>query len=306
MMGAPENYEAPFCPTTQQNQPCVCICCGRHEPAAKCISEYPFRYIPASWSSSAKRKGLRCGICTRGMKVHPEFYLNNEVWISTEVDKYGGHSGDTGVTYHIVKVPNMRPHIEVRNAPHQPIYTDVQVASPEEPMEVEHEEPAPAPRATTKAKLKKQASAIGGAAALGVKLALVNEAGDTMVDIAKELAKDMPMLQLALEHPDGREIAKLLVAVSVHTVATHTGIVPKAEFVGSAAELQMTASSMALLAPRLKSLRKHFLKLAEVGEQIAQLGEGAPSERLGFEEPEEAEAVSPRKKVKAAGKRATA
>jgi uncharacterized protein YdbL (DUF1318 family) len=90
-----------------------------------------------------------------------------------------------------------------------------------------------------------------------------------MIDIAKELAKDMPMISLALSHPDGAELAKLLVAITIHSGTVHTDLIPKSEFVGHAAQLQMTASSMALIQPRLKSLRKHFLKLAEVGEQVA-------------------------------------
>jgi hypothetical protein len=151
-------------------------------------------------------------------------------------------------------------------------------------------------------RLQRQATSVGRAVALGGQLALTNEAGDIMVDIAKEMAKDMPMVAIALEHPDGREVAKLFVALMLHTATVHTSLVPKSDFVGRAAELQMTASSMTLLQPRLKALRGHFLKLAEVGEQVAEFS-SAQARVETDEELAEAEAEVERElaEMKAAG-----
>lgn len=308
MEHGPHRYEAPFCPSTQQGEPCVCIVCGHYELATKQVSSYPMSYVPPGWSTSSRDKGLRCDTCTQDQKVHPEFALNNEVWMTVKSpDQYSNNQGRSE-TYSITKVSRQFMRVEVQNAARQPTYTEVAELTAalqpqqeerrmeEEPEEEEIEEqPDRRPRRNgrrlrgrrTRSRLRHQAAEIGSAVALGGKLALANEAGDIMVDIAKEVAKDMPMVAMALEHPDGREIAKMLVALSVHSATVHTSLVPQAEFVGEAAKLQMSASSMALLQPRLKALRKHFLKLAEVGEQMSSLQARVESD----EEAEEREAA---------------
>lgn len=117
----------------------------------------------------------------------------------------------------------------------------------------------------SKSSFRDQGAEALDAVGLGLKLAAANEAGEVLVDIAKELVVDSPMLQLALESPDGREVAKLLLAFLVQTGAEQTDLVPKADLVSEACKLQMTASSFTLVAPRLNKLRKHFTKLARIG-----------------------------------------
>jgi len=134
-------------------------------------------------------------------------------------------------------------------------------------------------------KAKGQGAALGSAVMLGGQLVLIDQAGETMLDLARELAKDVPILDVLLTSPDGRELAKLLVAVLLHSGATYApGMIPKAQFVRRVAELQVTMATVKLATPRLNELRKYALLLASIGEQIAeaevipeQLHAGAPS-----------------------------
>lgn len=324
MEPGPRRYEMPFCPSSQKGEPCVCIACGQHAIAEKQISHYPMRYVPIGWSTSSSDKGLRCGTCTAQQKVHPEFALNNEVWMTAKSpDRYSSHPGE-GETYHIVKVVRNPVPITVTHAAKvAPIYTDATAVATQKEINMEHPEETDdrddeevaamrRPRHVNKilnrrSRFRQQAAAVGDALALGGKLALANEAGDIMIDIAKEMAKDMPMVAMALEHPDGREIAKMLVALSIHSATVHTSLVPQSEFVGEAAKLQLSASSMALLQPRLKALRKHFLKLAEVGEQMAAVqarveSEEEVAEREAAEAEVEAELADMKAETKANGR----
>lgn len=136
---------------------------------------------------------------------------------------------------------------------------------------------------TRKARVKGQAKEIGSAMGLGVALAGANEAGEILVDLAKDALGDVPTMQAILEHPDGRELVKVLMAIIVHTGASQTNAIPKAELVKAACNAQITAASFTLLAPRLKQLRKHFVKLASVGEQL----ENAPAIQARVEEEDE-------------------
>lgn len=116
-----------------------------------------------------------------------------------------------------------------------------------------------------KMSLKEQGKEAMGAVGQGMKLAVANEAGEVLVDIAKELTAEMPAMQLMLQHQDGKEIAKLLMALLIQTGAEQTDMIPDSEFVAEACKLQMTAASYTLVGPRLNKLRKHFTKLAKVG-----------------------------------------
>ena len=311
------HYEAPFCSTTQEKEPCVCIVCGAIDIADKRIASYPFAYAPSGWSISSADRGLRCHGCSEQQRVHPEFALNNEVWMTVKSPTHHTNHRGQGDTYQIVKVQRLHTAVQVVQARKREGVVSEAALIPEEtpterlaalraalrnPMPPGEEEeydriaddgstdaPPRKRRAIRRAfprdrrsRFRQQGSDIGNAIALGGKLAIANEAGDIMVDIAKEMAKDMPVITMALEHPDGRELAKLLVALSVHSMTAHTNLIPKSEFVGYAAELQMTASSMALFQPRLKALRQHFMKLAEVGERMAEFS--ATDARIETEE----------------------
>lgn len=133
----------------------------------------------------------------------------------------------------------------------------------------EETKPEETTKPSRKARVKQQAKEAAGAVGLGLQLAAANEAGEILVDMAKELAKDVPALQLALAHPDGREVAKLLMAFMVQTMAEQTNVVPQADAVATACKLQMAASSFTLVGPRLNKLRKHFVKLGRVGSAAA-------------------------------------
>lgn len=124
------------------------------------------------------------------------------------------------------------------------------------------------PRPSRGYRIKQQGAHIGSAAGMGMQLAMVNEVGESLVDLAKEAFSDIPAMELALAHPDGRELAKFLMAFLVHTAAEQTDLLPNSDGVARACELQFTASTMTLMGPRLKKIRKHIQGLARVGKRL--------------------------------------
>jgi hypothetical protein len=278
------HYEAPFCPATKTGEPRMCVSCGTYSNADKQISEYPFRFIPRRWSLEAKTQGLRCEHCTRDQKIEPEFYNKNDVWMQEEEAGYHRHN-ETKITLTTVR-RDQRVHREDvqhkttvaldeinvdRDDKGALFYTDGAgrryVLEEQEMEETETEETVVKTRGQ---RLKKQGREVGSAFGAGLQLAAANEAGEILVDIAKELTSELPMAQLALDHPDGREVAKVLVALMLHTGVSQTNIIPQGAFIGEACKLQMTASSFTLLAPRLNKMRKHLTALAKIGEQAAE------------------------------------
>ena len=170
------------------------------------------------------------------------------------------------------------------------------------------QEPAPVPETkkeesdmatngamTLKERTIGQAKDIGGAAALGLKLAATDEVGEMLVDILREFGKDSPIIEAFLADENGREIAKLLMAGVVQTTCVHTSMVPQAEFVKKAAELQMTASVETLAKPQMKNFRKAMAKLAMIGQRMAEIEGGNTSN----EEEQEEQTTSASKKASA-------
>jgi len=113
--------------------------------------------------------------------------------------------------------------------------------------------------------LKKQGRDITDAVGLGLKLAAANEAGEIFVDLAKEMFADSPMVQVALQSPDGKELAKFLMAVLLQTGAEHTNLLPHSDAIATVCKLQMAASTKELVGPRMNKMRKHLTKLAKLG-----------------------------------------
>lgn len=130
--------------------------------------------------------------------------------------------------------------------------------------------------------IKQQLFDLGDAVMLGTKLAAAKEVGDVLLDIARDLAKDFPVFNQLLETTEGRELAKTLIALAVHSLATHTDFVPKSDLVKQAAEAQLTVSAMTLVGSRLKNLKHYASRLGSIGEQIA----GATGERFTMAPPE--------------------
>ncbi|MCP4204225.1 MAG: hypothetical protein GY769_20100 [bacterium] len=268
-------YERPFCPSTLPTKPCVCVVCGQHATATHEISRYPFRYTPPEWSVAARDLALRCPDCTRHNKTAPKFYEEYDVWMY-EDDRYGDGKSTTQIKFihraQSLQVAYADPdasNIEINAVTIGGVIADLEtigVIASEETMTREQDEDEIL--YTRKGKLKAQAREVGGAIGAGLQLAAANEAGEVLVDIARELASDVPAVQLALESEDGREIAKLLVAMMLHTGVSQTNVIPQGRLIGKACQLQMTASSFTLLGPRLNKMRKHLTKLAKIGENV--------------------------------------
>jgi hypothetical protein len=150
----------------------------------------------------------------------------------------------------------------------------------EEPMMMKR------PAVPRKERVKRQAKAAAKAVGQGAVMVATNEFGNLALNIVKEKAATVPWLAAALEDPEGREVIKLVVALSVHTLAHQTDLMPKSEAVARVAEMQITMSSMQLIAPYAGLLR-------ELGEKFAGIGELAERADRGFL-PKEEEAPLPR------------
>lgn len=272
----PENFvfKYPWAPSTVQGAFCICVSCGEKSQCTQKISEYPFRWTPRHWHVEARTSGIRCPQCAKNNKFQPDFYAKYEVHIS--------HDGEI-------------PHLHVR--PRERMWMDVGPQTAQQVQQIPHEghtatrdmketamdkdaemTEASATEGSTrdmKTRAKDHFGEVGSALALGVKLAAVNEGGEILLDIAKEIAKDSPMMEALLESPDGREVAKMLTALTISGMCHYTDYVPKKEVVANLMAMQMTASGFVLAGPRMKQLRKHFEKLVGVGEKLADLGEQA-------------------------------
>lgn len=123
--------------------------------------------------------------------------------------------------------------------------------------------------------VKKQAVETAQAVGMGMQLAAANEAGEILVDLASELFSDNLMAQAMLKHPDGRELAKMLMAMLLQTGAEQTNMLPNPEAISHICKLQLTQSTSTLVAPRLKKVRRHLTKLAKLGNTVGAAADAA-------------------------------
>ena len=129
------------------------------------------------------------------------------------------------------------------------------------------------PKRTAKEKAISQAKRAGAAVALGAGMAATSTVSDVFLDMAKDLAEDDTMILAVLESPTGREFIKGIMAFGMQTAAIQgEDIMPGAEYVARAAELQLAESTRAVVAPRLTKYKDkfatYFERLATVGKML--------------------------------------
>lgn len=148
-----------------------------------------------------------------------------------------------------------------------------------------------APKPGLGAQGKKVAMAVGGAMATGAKIAAVDEAGELFVDILKEVIPDETIVAAMLETETGRNFGQLLIAMLIHgAVETAPAMfsMPGEKTVSAAAlsglssatRTSMEITSYKLLKPRLAKLRPQILRLLQLGENFAALGDGETANAL--------------------------
>jgi len=257
-----KSLKQPFLPETRNaGNVCVCAACGTQGRAT--VKPPTGFYGPERWEtrtlvddSYEKFLVYQCEHCVRSGNIDGDaarrfFDTHNMIWISG-----------------------------------QKIWEPIQIEAP--PTAKKEEKTAMTTSAIEKVTLKEkaagQAHALGGAVALGAKLATVDEIGELLVDIAKEMGKDNPLLAAALSDETGRESVKAAMAVLIHSLCTYSDMVPQGALVKRAAELQVTASAETLLKPRMRDLRKMFGQLALIGEKVAEMEGGNASGREEVEE----------------------
>lgn len=262
------NYQEPFAPTGTENALCICVCCGHQAHARHQIFHYPHRYIPERWSVNAHNRALRCDQCVDRDRTEPQFYRKQESWID-----YGHGRSRLGDPTRPDRVTTVHP--AARTAAFS---NDICRAPPPEPATIQEnssmdevEETAEAPAPGRKQRFVEQSKSAGQAIGDGLKMSFANQGGETLLDIANEMAGDVPLVKAALEHPEGREILKGFTAYLLDIGASQTDLVP--EEVSAVCRDQLRASTLFLLTPKMGVLRKHLLRLAKIGrEGIAEDG----------------------------------
>jgi len=140
--------------------------------------------------------------------------------------------------------------------------------------------------------LKDQAFDLGGAAGLGVAMAATNQSGEVLIDIAKVLFKNSPLLAAGLEDPLVREIVKMTMATILYGAAENApNLIPKAAAISNVAKLQVSWSTAQITNEQLAAIRPLLLKLADIGESLPPALTDGSERRSAAEEIEEEEDV---------------
>lgn len=126
---------------------------------------------------------------------------------------------------------------------------------------------------TVKNKIIDQGKDIGSAVLDGLAEATVEEAGDVLLDMAKEMFEGEALLSVMLASPDGRELVKSLMALAADSVAVHTSI-PKAGALRKLAKYQFRSSARRVGGPRIGKMMKRLGKLVDLAERLPELPEG--------------------------------
>jgi hypothetical protein len=238
----PKAFLYPWSATSIGRAPCKCVACGIEAPADSQISTYPHRYVPMGWRWSADTGSVHCSRCDLSST---EFYNLHDAFVTRSADRIAIQT--------VEKTVPAQPEEATTDMDKEPM-TDSKG----------HTETA---TQTLGDKAKGQLHELGEAASLAMKLAAVDEGGDILLDIAKELSEDLPFMEELLKSREGREFAKLTIALALHSACTYSDLIPKSDAVKGIMGLQVTASSFQLIRPRLKVLRKYVEKLAGLGEQ---------------------------------------
>lgn len=117
-----------------------------------------------------------------------------------------------------------------------------------------------------------QLKSLGGIVGTGVAMGATDKVGDVFVKMALKMSNNSPLVQAALADPIGREIVKLIVATSARTTclsAPH--LVPGAEGIAKAADLQILFSSGKLTSLGLDMVGDELAMLAKIGREVAAL-----------------------------------
>jgi ssDNA-binding Zn-finger/Zn-ribbon topoisomerase 1 len=133
---------------------------------------------------------------------------------------------------------------------------------------------------TLKEKLVDQGKGIGEAIMDGLAEATVEEAGDVLLDIAKDFFEDEALFAVLVASPDGRELLKSVAAFIVDSLAVHTSI-PKGPALRTLARYQYRSSARRVGGPRIGKVMRKIAKLVELGERLPAL-EGGEANVVDF------------------------
>lgn len=265
-------YEEPFAPASKTDAICICVCCGRVDRGTVEISQFPFRYIPLNWSYATDSRALRCGPCARYDEREPKFFDQNKVWIDSEEQR--GSDGPrvkvypkkaTPIPRHTVTTSGLRTDWSDSDvSPANVDWAGTTDESPAEEVEVNKDESSEKNDGTRVDKLKEQGRQTLGAFGDGMQMSLLDAFSEGLLDLAKEVGPEVPLIQLAMTTPEGRELVKLVLSMMVDTLCHQTDVVPYSSETSRLCKKQMTLSIYKLTGPRMNDWRKHLTKLGRI------------------------------------------
>lgn len=105
-------------------------------------------------------------------------------------------------------------------------------------------------------------------------LAVHDEAAEFFLDVAKKVIEQVPQLEGLLENENGRLVARAVVALAIHSVATQTDTLPKREAVARLCEAQFYLIGYKVAGPNLSKVRELVAPLIGVAEKLEALDPG--------------------------------
>jgi hypothetical protein len=116
-----------------------------------------------------------------------------------------------------------------------------------------------------------QGKKLGRAFGEGVALAAADQTGELLLDLVQKYAGAVPVLSTLLESQEGREFAKLSMALLVHTMANQTDLLPHSELIEKLTEEQIKLSTYKVIVPQLSILRQFAVDLSVKQNEFAGL-----------------------------------
>lgn len=266
----PERFLAPFTPATRPGT-VICVSCGDHDHATDKISEYPTRYLPCQWTVDGTDQAVRCRTCSRpsdpsGRGRSYAFWLTNTVLLRSD-----------GSFHSVPRTlpPNLHLQLLHRLTNVEAALVDVIEQGRKENvmMSEPKNESSPATTPTLKNKAVGQAKDLGGAVMGAGQMILVNQSGEILLRMARKVAaKGGPLgewIAPLLEDEDGREFAKLIMALVLHSVGTYAPLPKGGDALRKIGHIQTQTSTFVLGNKYIGIIMAELGELMALGDQLS-------------------------------------
>lgn len=267
----PDKLLLPFIPATRPAA-VFCVACGAHDHAETKITEYPTRYLPHRWTVDSANSAVRCGACSQ----KPERRQSYDFWLTHAV--LVAADGSATVT---PRALHPDPHLTLLERLDKiAALLEKEAPMPESKNEVPVSEAAAAP--TLKSKAAGQLRDLGGAVMGAGQMILVNQSGEILLRMARKVAaKGGPlgeMLAPLLEDEDGREVAKLAMALMLHSVGTYAPLPKGGDALRKIGHIQTQTSAFVLGNKYIGIIMAEMGELMALGDQLSDALDTGPAQ----------------------------